>query len=103
VCRVFLTAEWRNLVMLNFTVEPSVLEPFVPSGTVLAAWHGSTYLSLVGFLFADTRVLGIPIPGHRTFEEWLRWLPSNPPARQDAKLPVRIPSLEVSSPPIAED
>jgi hypothetical protein len=69
VSRVFLTAEWRNLVMLNFTVDPAVLEPFVPSGTALDAWHGSTYLSLVGFLFADTRVLGLPVPGHRVFEE----------------------------------
>ena len=29
-------------------------------------------------------------------EEWLRWFPSNPPARQGAKLPVRIPGLKVS-------
>jgi len=55
--------------MLNFTVEPTVLEPFVPNGTVLDTWQGLTFLSLVGFLFADTRVLGLPIPGHRTFEE----------------------------------
>jgi len=35
-------------------------------------------------------------------EEWLRWFPSNPPARQGAKLPVRIPSLKVSIAAIAE-
>lgn len=29
-------------------------------------------------------------------EEWLRWFPSNPPARQGAKLPARIPGLKVS-------
>ncbi len=29
-------------------------------------------------------------------EEWLRWFPSNPPARQGAKLPVRVPGLKVS-------
>src|SRR3984885_10684344 len=29
-------------------------------------------------------------------EEWLRWFPSDPPARQGAKLPVRIPGLKVS-------
>ena len=29
-------------------------------------------------------------------EEWLRWFPSNPPARQGAKLPVKIPGLKVS-------
>jgi uncharacterized protein YqjF (DUF2071 family) len=55
--------------MLNFVVEPSVLQPFVPDGTTLDRWRGVAFVSLVGFLFANTRVLGIPIPGHRTFEE----------------------------------
>ena len=35
-------------------------------------------------------------------EEWLRWFPSNPPARQGAKLPVRVPGLKVSISAIAE-
>jgi len=35
-------------------------------------------------------------------EEWLKWFPSNPPARQGAKLPVRIPGLKVSIAAIAE-
>lgn len=35
-------------------------------------------------------------------EEWLRWFPSNPPARQGAKLPVQIPGLKVSIAAIAE-
>lgn len=35
-------------------------------------------------------------------EEWLRWFPSNPPARQGAKLPVRVPGLKVSIAVIAE-
>ena len=35
-------------------------------------------------------------------EEWLRWFPSNPPARQGARLPVRIPGLKVSIAAIAE-
>jgi 2-iminobutanoate/2-iminopropanoate deaminase len=35
-------------------------------------------------------------------EEWLRWFPVNPPARQGAKLPVRIPGLKVSIAAIAE-
>ena len=35
-------------------------------------------------------------------EEWLRWFPSSPPARQGAKLPVRIPGLRVSIAAIAE-
>jgi 2-iminobutanoate/2-iminopropanoate deaminase len=35
-------------------------------------------------------------------EEWLRWFPSNPPARQGAKLPAKIPGLKVSIEAIAE-
>ena len=35
-------------------------------------------------------------------EEWLRWFPSNPPARQGAKLPARIPGLKVSIAAIAQ-
>ena len=35
-------------------------------------------------------------------EEWLNWFPSNPPARQGAKLPVRIPGLKISIAAIAE-
>jgi uncharacterized protein YqjF (DUF2071 family) len=67
--RVFLTAAWRNLAMLNYEVEPALLRPFVPSGTELDAWQGRTFITLVGFLFAKTRVLGVPVPLHRTFEE----------------------------------
>jgi 2-iminobutanoate/2-iminopropanoate deaminase len=35
-------------------------------------------------------------------EEWLRWFPSDPPARQGAKLPARIPGLKVSIAAVAE-
>ncbi|MDB4952428.1 MAG: hypothetical protein JWM27_5077 [Gemmatimonadetes bacterium] len=69
VPRAFLTAEWRFLVMLSWAVDPAVLRPLVPRGTELAAWGGATYASAVGFLFLRTRVLGIPIPLHRDFEE----------------------------------
>ena len=67
--RVFLTGEWRHLAMLNYRADPALLEPLVPRGTTLDQWHGTTYVSLVGFLFRDTRVLGVPVPLHRDFEE----------------------------------
>jgi len=35
-------------------------------------------------------------------EEWLKWFPSDPPARQGAKLPAKIPGLKVSIAAIAE-
>ena len=55
--------------MLNYPVAPEVVEPFVPRGTELDFWQGRTYVSVVGFLFLDTRVWGVGIPYHRDFEE----------------------------------
>ena len=66
---VFLSAEWRYLAMVNYEVDPEVLRPLVPRGTELDAWGGRTYLSVVGFMFLKTRVLGMPIPFHTNFEE----------------------------------
>jgi len=66
---VFLTAEWRNLLMLNYAVDPSLLLPHVPAGTELDAFDGGVYVSLVGFEFNRTRVCGLAIPFHRSFEE----------------------------------
>jgi uncharacterized protein YqjF (DUF2071 family) len=65
----FLTADWRWLAMLNYEVPPETLLPFVPAGTELDSFKGITYASMVGFLFLDTRVLGLAIPFHRDFEE----------------------------------
>jgi uncharacterized protein YqjF (DUF2071 family) len=55
--------------MLNWEVDPALVEPLVPRGCELDLHAGKTYLSVVGFLFRDTRVLGIALPGHRNFEE----------------------------------
>jgi len=67
--RTFLTGEWRDLAMLNHAVDPALLEPFVPRGTELDTFDGRTFVSLVGFRFINTRVLGVPVPAHRAFEE----------------------------------
>ena len=65
----FLTAEWRFLTMLNYEIEPRLLHPYLPRGTELDFWAGHCYVSIVGFLFLGTRLLGLPIPFHRNFEE----------------------------------
>lgn len=67
--RPFLTAAWRYLAMLNYEVPPALLHPLVPAGTELDTRAGLTMASVVGFRFLDTRVLGVPIPGHRDFDE----------------------------------
>jgi hypothetical protein len=67
--RTFLTAEWKNLVMLNYAVDPASLVPWVPAGTEIDAFEGNTYVSLIGFEFNETRIFGRAIPFHQSFEE----------------------------------
>jgi len=68
--QVFLSAEWRDLVMLNYEVDGRLLHAYVPAGTLLDSFGGKTYLSLVGFQFRRTRLFGsLPIPFHTDFEE----------------------------------
>ncbi|MEO7794338.1 MAG: DUF2071 domain-containing protein [Thermoanaerobaculia bacterium] len=65
----FLTGEWRDLVMLNYEIDPVLVANLIPGGTELELWGGRALVSLVGFRFLRTRVLGFAIPGHRNFEE----------------------------------
>jgi uncharacterized protein YqjF (DUF2071 family) len=67
--RPFLTANWKNLLLFNFEADPAVLRPYLPAHTELDFYGNKTYVSLVGFLFENTRVKGLSMPGHRTFEE----------------------------------
>ena len=67
--RIFLTAEWRDLVLLNYEVDPSLLRSHVPAGTELDFWSGKAFVSLVGFRFVNTKVFGVRIPFHSNFAE----------------------------------
>ena len=67
--RIFLTAEWRDLVLLNYEVDPGLLLPRVPRGTELDYWNSNAFVSMVGFRFVNTRVFGIRIPLHSNFTE----------------------------------
>nr|WP_294906134.1 DUF2071 domain-containing protein [uncultured Lacibacter sp.] len=65
----FLTAEWRNLVMMNYVVPEEVLKPHLPNGVELDAYNGKCYVSFVAFHFMDTKLKGVAIPFHKDFEE----------------------------------
>lgn len=65
----FLTAHWKHLVLANYSISPEVLQSYVPRGTRIDVFEGHVFVSLVAFLFDETRVLGIPVPWHRRFEE----------------------------------
>jgi len=67
--RTFLSADWKYLIMANYVVDPAILQPYLPAHTELDTWQGNTYVSLVGFMFQQTKVRGIKIPFHINFEE----------------------------------
>ena len=67
--RLFLTARWMRLAMLNWEIDPEILAAYIPSGTQLDFFQGRTFVSMVGFQFLQVRLLGIPIPFHNNFEE----------------------------------
>lgn len=68
--RVFLSAEWRDLVMLNYEVSPDLLAPYVPRGTEHDSFNGKPFISLVGFRFLRTKLFGfLPLPFHTNFDE----------------------------------
>jgi uncharacterized protein YqjF (DUF2071 family) len=65
----FLIAEWRNLVMLNYEIDPALVRSRIPAGTEIDFWNGRTFVSLVGFRFLETRLKGWRVPFHVNFEE----------------------------------
>lgn len=65
----FLSAEWRKLILVNYEVPKDVLVPYLPKGVEFDIYNDKLFVSLVGFIFKNTRVKGFKIPGHINFEE----------------------------------
>jgi len=65
----FLKAEWRKLAIANYATDKDYLAEFIPAGTELDLWNGKCFVSLVGFMFKNTKLLGIKVPYHINFEE----------------------------------
>src|SRR5579871_3939716 len=55
--------------MLNYEIDPELVRSRIPAGTEIDFWNGRTFVSLVGFRFLDTRVLGWRVPFHTNFDE----------------------------------
>jgi len=66
---VFLTAEWRKLALAQYAVDEQILLKYLPPHTELDSWNGKYYVSLVGFMFMNVKLLGFNIPFHTNFEE----------------------------------
>lgn len=56
-------------MMANYETDPEILRPFLPFKTGIDFWNNTCYLSLVGFMFLNTKVKGIKFPFHTNFEE----------------------------------
>jgi uncharacterized protein YqjF (DUF2071 family) len=67
--KVFLKAKWENIIMANYQIEPELLMPFLPKGVSLDLYNGKAYVSLVGFMFKNTKLFNVPIPFFGSFEE----------------------------------
>ncbi len=67
--KTFLTAEWRKLAMANYAIDQKILQSYLPAKTEIDLWNGCCYVSLIGFMFLETRILGIKMPFHVNFEE----------------------------------
>jgi uncharacterized protein YqjF (DUF2071 family) len=66
---IFLTAEWRKLILINYVVDKDLLLKYLPPFTELDDFEGKYYVSIVGFMFTNTKLLGLKIPFHGKFEE----------------------------------
>lgn len=66
---IFLKAQWQQIIMANYEVPESSLIPYLPKGVELDTYNNKHYVSLVGFLFENTRLFNFPIPFLGTFEE----------------------------------
>ena len=66
---IFLKANWEHIIMANYVIQPEILKPFLPNGVELDLFNCKCYISLVGFMFKNTKLFNIPIPYLGTFEE----------------------------------
>ena len=65
----FLSAEWRKLAIANYAVDHKILLKHLPAKTEIDLWNNTCYVSLVGFMFLNTKIKGLKIPFHSNFEE----------------------------------
>ena len=65
----FLTADWKKLIFINYKIDSHLLTSYLPSGTDFDLWKGDCFVSLVGMMFKNTKLLGVKIPFHIDFEE----------------------------------
>jgi uncharacterized protein YqjF (DUF2071 family) len=66
---LFLKADWENIIMVNYEIDPDILRDYLPKGVEIDLFENKCYISLVGFMFKNTKIFNVPIPKLGTFEE----------------------------------
>ncbi len=67
--KIFLQAEWKNLLIANYNCDPRILKKYIPAKTELDEFEGNNFVSLIAFQFLNTQVMGIKFPLHINFVE----------------------------------
>jgi uncharacterized protein YqjF (DUF2071 family) len=67
IMTIFLKAQWENIIMANYEIDPEILLPYLP--VELDLYKGKAYVSLVGFMFKKTRLFNVLIPYFGTLKK----------------------------------
>lgn len=94
----FLTAFWKDLIVLNYEVDPGLLQKYVPRGTELDLFEGKAFISLVAFRFEKNKLFGVIPSIPYSFEEInLRFYIKRGEKRAVAFVKEVVPSLLIAS------
>lgn len=64
---VFMTGNWKDLVVSTFEIDKETLEPYLPKDTEIDFFKGKALMSMVAFTFSNVRFFGIKVPFHQRF------------------------------------
>lgn len=64
---IFMSGEWKDLIMSTFEIDKSILEPYLPKNTEIDFYKGKALLSMVAFTFSKVKFFGIRVPFHQQF------------------------------------
>lgn len=65
----WLRGKVRHLAILNYEIDAEVLSPYVPRDLEIDLWKGKSFVSIVGLLFRQPKIFGIPVPCCQEFEQ----------------------------------
>ncbi|MEN3323015.1 DUF2071 domain-containing protein [Mariniflexile soesokkakense] len=64
---VFMTGDWRDLIMTTFEIDKHILESYLPQDTEIDLYNNKVLLSMVAFTFSKVKFFGFRVPFHQNF------------------------------------